>query len=187
MYNSLIVLGLSFYSFVCFGQNEDLRKQINNIIRYDTELDYKQTPGFIVGVIDGDSTFYLSFGHASKETDNQIDRDDIFEMGSTSKVMTSLLCLVLINEGLFTIDSKINDLLPESSKNPRLENLTLWDLINHNSGFSKIPEYFGKKQKNSLDPYAHFLKTDLLKYYSNYIYQRRKKMFSTILTLIMLF
>lgn len=178
MYNTLIVLFLSFYSIVSFGQNEDLKKQINKIIRYDTEIDYKQTPGFVIGVIDGDSIFYQSFGQATKNADIQIDRDDIFEIGSTSKVMTSLLSMILIKEGLFTIDSKVNDLLPDNSKNPRLENLTIWDLINHNSGFSKIPEYFGKKQKNSLDPYAHFLKSDLLNYYSNYIPKKKNDSFS---------
>ena len=151
------------------SQSSNLKNEINKIIEYDTEINFEKTPGFIVAVVDGDSTFYSSFGHSSRSQLESIEKDDIFEIGSVSKVFTSLLWFKFMEEEGLSLQDKVNDLLPEEYSNPRLKNLTIYDLINHTSGFPRIPEYFGKKQKNTLDPYAYFTKDDLSQYYQNFV------------------
>lgn len=161
-----------------FAQSDNLKNEINKIIEYDTDINFEKTPGFIVAVIDGDSTFYASFGHSSRSMLKSIEPDDIFEIGSTTKVFTSLLVFKYIEEGQFSLKDKVNNLLPQEYINPRLKELSLYDLLNHISGFPRIPEFFGKKQKNALDPYAYFTKEDLLSYYRDYVPRRKEGKFN---------
>ena len=172
-----VILSFLLSGTLC-AQSENLKNEINKIIEYDTDINFEKTPGFIVAVVDGDSTFYASFGHQSRNELKSIEPNQVFEIGSTSKVFTSLLIFKFIEEGQFSIKDKVNDLLPKEYINPRLEQLTLYDLINHVSGFPRIPEFFGKKQKNTLDPYAYFTKEDLLLYYRDYVPRKNNDKFN---------
>jgi len=73
------------------GQANDLRIEIDKLIRYDTEIDFKKLPGFLVAVIDNDSTYYFSFGTRLNAEKSNFSKDDIFELGSITKVFTSSL------------------------------------------------------------------------------------------------
>ncbi len=174
-FSFILALGLGFT--VC-AQSENLKNEINKIIEYDTDINFEKSPGFIVAVVDGDSTFYASFGHSSRSQLETIRKDDVFEIGSLTKVFSSLLLFEIMEKEGISLSEKINELLPPDYRNPRLENLTLYDLLNHVSGFPRIPEFFGKKQKNTLDPYAFFTKEDLLSYYRDYVPRPYKDRFN---------
>ena len=170
---------LLLYAGNVFSQDvDDIKKEINQIIRYDTDLDFKNTPGFIVGILDGDSTYYISFGERSRSEKESLRKDDIFEIGSISKVITSSMVALLEQQGKIERNQAINDLLPDSKKNPRLENLTIKDLLNHQSGFPKVPRHMGSSQKVIQDPYQHYNKEDLLDYYTHYVSDKKKRAFS---------
>jgi CubicO group peptidase (beta-lactamase class C family) len=158
------------------GQTKNLKSEINKILRYDTEITFDQTPISIIGIIDRDSTFYVSL--KDKKDNSIVDKSTIFEIGSLTKVFTSSLITILVDEGILKVSDKVNKYLPLSYRNPRLEDLTILDLINHYGGFARHPEYFGKRQKNSMDPYAYYTKQDLLGYYKNYVPRNSKKSFS---------
>lgn len=147
-----------------------LRTEIDKIIRFDTEINYKEVPGFIIGIIDGDSTYFFSFGHreSSKKAD-RIYMDDVFEIGSISKLYTAQILRALEAEGKLSLNDKVNDHVPDMYKNPRLETLTLNDLLNHQSGFSLRPEMFGARELDSQNPYLYYTREDLLNFYKNYI------------------
>jgi CubicO group peptidase (beta-lactamase class C family) len=151
------------------SQESPLREEVDKLIRFDTDIDYKKTPGFIVAVIDNDSTYYLSFGTRVKGRKEPFRHDDIFETGSLSKLLTASLVSLLEAEGKLSFDSKINNHLPTEYQNPRLDTLTVSHLLAHQSGFPKRPYYFGKKEKDIQNPYAHYKEEDLLKFYRDYI------------------
>lgn len=151
------------------AQEDDLRIEIDKIIRYDTEIDFKKTPGFIVSIIDNDDTYFFPFGRKNINEKNEISKDDIFEIGSVTKVFTSKLINILVKDGLIRIDDKFNRYLPEEWQNPRLENLTINDLLHHHSGLPKRPGFFGKKEKDSRSPYSNYQKYDLLRFYRDFI------------------
>ncbi len=159
-------------------RNDDVKKEINQIIKYDTEIDFKNTPGFIVGIIDGDSTYFIPFGRGVKGEETTLNSTDVFEVGSLSKTITSSLIAALDHNGTLSRYDLINNLLPEDYRNPRLENLKVIDLINHQSGFPKIPKHMGSLQKSIQDPYNHFSKADLLTYYAHYVPQVSETEFS---------
>ncbi len=174
------------YTFFCFfiiamlyvnqtkAQANQLRNEIEKIIRFDTEIDFNKTPGFIISVIDNDSVFHFSFGTKVRKTKQAISKDDIFEIGSVSKVFTSTLIGILCDEGLLSMNDKVNNYLPEAYQNPRLENLTIANLVNHQSGLPRRPYFFGKKEKDIRNPYASYTKDDLLKFYRDFIPEQKK-------------
>ncbi len=157
---------------------DDIKKEINQIIKYDTEIDFKNTPGFIVGIIDGESTHFIPFGQRAKTEEGDITPQDVFEVGSLSKTITSSLISALDHNGALSREDLINDLLPDAYRNPRMENLRVIDLLNHQSGFPKIPKHMGSGQKSIQDPYNHYSKADLLTYYAHYIPQEKNPKFS---------
>ena len=167
-YTILILLISPFYS-VLSAQNEDIRLQLERIILHDTEISLDLTPGFIIGIIDRDSTFFFDFGKSSIDSKEKINAHSIFELGSISKLYTAALVNILIKEGLIEEDAPVNNYLAEDFQNPRLDDLTVKDLVSHQSGFPKRPSFFGKKDKAIQNPYAYYAKGDLLEFYKEYI------------------
>lgn len=158
----------------CLGQSEDLRIEIDKIIRFDTEISFKKTPGFIIGIIDNDSTYYFPFGHKTKNKNDKHGKNDIFEVGSVTKVFTSSIILSFIKKNKLQYQDKLNDFISEEYQNPRLDDITIGDLVNHSSGLPKRPLFFGKKEKNIQNPYEFYSYKDLLTFYRDYIPEKKR-------------
>ena len=152
-----------------------IKNEISKIIDYDTEIDFKSTPGFTVAIVDGDSSFVFGFGKSHPDVETDIDPQSVFEVGSISKSFSASLVSILDNEGILKLSDKINSHLPEKYRNPRLEDVTVNHLLTHNSGLPKLPMYIGSKQKNPQNPYADYSKIDLLKFYSDFIPEDKRK------------
>ncbi len=153
-----------------YSQNEDIRFQIERIILNDTEISLRETPGFIIAIVDGDDTYYIDFGSKSTEhNEEKLNGSDMFELGSLTKVFTSSLVSVLVEDGVLTYDMLVNDILPDKYENPRLSELTILDLIHHTSSLPVRPHYFGKKNIDPDNPYRYYTKEDLLTFYSRYV------------------
>lgn len=163
-----LLLVLLLWAPTLSAQHEDIRLQLERIILYDTEVSLEDTPGFVVGLIDRDSTFIFEFGKEA-DSDSTLSDQSIFEIGSISKTLTASLCASLANQGLLDLDSPANAYLPTLYQNPRLEQLTLRHLLQHTSGFPKRPSFFGRKNHDIQDPYAYYSKADLLEFYSEYL------------------
>ncbi len=157
-----------FVSSLLFGQNEDIRKEIEKIIIHDTEINWEKTPDILVSMIDGDSTYHFSFS-GFKEDSKVIDENSVFEIGSVSKVFTSSIISVLVDQNILTYESLVNDCLNAEYRNPRLNSLKINDLVTHLSPFPKRPSGFGKKEKDPQNPYLNYTQEDLLEYYKEFV------------------
>jgi CubicO group peptidase (beta-lactamase class C family) len=155
-----------------FTQNS-LRKELDKIITFDSDVSYDLTPGFIIGIIDGDSTYFESFGHHADDKKNIISPNDIFELGSVSKTITSSLVFHLIENKKLRLDQKINTFVPVDYQNPRMKNLAISDLLNHTYYFPKRPNGFGLYDDEYQDPYRNFSKKELLTFFRNYVPESR--------------
>ncbi len=171
-----ILIVLSYLNFI--QAQENLRKEISKIITFDSDISYELTPGFVVGVIDEDSTYFVSFGRSLDEGKKEISNDDIFEIGSISKTITAHLIFELEREGLIGLNDKVNRFLPFEFQNPRMKNLTVSDLLNHQVSLSKRPAHFGEHEDVAQNPYVHYTKQQLLEYYAYYVPNNKKNDFN---------
>jgi serine-type D-Ala-D-Ala carboxypeptidase/endopeptidase len=165
---SFIFVFISFFIIKLSAQSQ-LRKELEKIISYDADISYDLTPGFIIGIIDGDSIFFESFGHHAGKNNQKIFPNDIFEIGSISKSITSSLLFQLQAKNIINIKDKVNKYLPVDYQNPRLKNLTISDLMNHNAPFPKRPTGIGMYESEMQNPYSNYEKKDLLNYYRNFV------------------
>ncbi len=173
-----IFLLMQISSIEIYCQAIDLKTEIEKLIRFDTEIDFRKVPGFIVTVIDNDSIYFFSFGTKVKKEKIDFKKNDIFEIGSVSKVFTASLISILVDEGLISYSDRVNSYFPEEYQNPRLNNLTISDLITHQSGMPRLPGFFGKKEKDFQNPYKNYQYNDLLSFYRDFIPENKKFQYS---------
>ncbi len=147
---------------------DDIRKEIDKIIYYDTEINAKDIPGFMIGLIFEDSLFTYDYGYADLEQTNPLSNNTVFELGGLSKVFTALLVDLLVEDSILRYDQTVNSLLDSAYYNKSLATLTVLDLVTHQTGFPKLPYEFGVKEKDPGNPYAHYTKDDLLNFYLEY-------------------
>ena len=128
----------------------NLRTEIDKIIRFDTDLDINNHHGFILGIIDHDSTYILNF--EGNQSLPRLDASLRFQIGGLSKVITAGVLTVLESMEYLDLNDRINNDLPNNYKNINAD-LTWMDLMTHHSGLPKQPAGIGIKQVAPNDPY----------------------------------
>lgn len=151
------------------AQNGDLKVEIQRILLHDTDISLDDTPGFIIGVVDQDSTYYVEFGSKVRGEDIPLNMRDIFELGSLTKVFTASLVSILVEEGVIDYRDPINQYLPADLQNPRMDGVTVLDLVQHTSGLPVRPYFFGIKERDTQNPYGYYQKEDLLAFYRDFV------------------
>jgi beta-lactamase class C len=90
-------------------------------------------PGLIVGVThNGKHSFYQT-GLASRENQQPVTPDTLFELGSISKIFNATLAALAEERGKVSLDAQVSTYLPSLQGTPAGE-LTLMDLATHHSG-----------------------------------------------------
>jgi CubicO group peptidase (beta-lactamase class C family) len=67
-------------------------------------------------------------------TDNWVNIDDKFLIGSCGKAFTATLAAILINEGLLKWDTSVGEVFPEIEMHPEWERITIQQLLTNRSG-----------------------------------------------------
>ncbi|MEM6963850.1 MAG: serine hydrolase domain-containing protein [Bacteroidota bacterium] len=165
----LILLSLFIISTLQSQERDQLKKEIDKIIHYDTNIKFTETPGMVIGVKYQDSVFFYGFGSTSKDVEKMPNENTIFEIGGLTKAFTASLVGVLVNEGKMDYDQPFNAYLPPTEQNQYLEKLTIGELITHTSQMPRMPTEFGVKEREPNNPYAHYTKQDLMGFYKDYI------------------
>lgn len=111
------------------GKGEEMEYQIDHIINKYMEMDY--FPSAVCKVFSTEKTYYSkAFGNSHVDT--------IYDVASLSKIITSTEILMLINEGIISLNGNISSYLPIINEfevlNERLNNVTVEQLLTHNSG-----------------------------------------------------
>ncbi|HFC00339.1 MAG TPA: class A beta-lactamase-related serine hydrolase [Phaeodactylibacter sp.] len=172
---AFIILSIFLISNILAQDRTNLKKEIDKIIHYDTEIEYSKTPGFVVAVKVQDSIFYFGYGSISKEKTQQPNENTIFEIGGLTKSFTASLVSLLVAEGKMEYEKSFNSYLPNDEKNEDLENLTIDQLLTHTSGMPRMPLEFGVKETEMHNPYAHYTQKDLMDFYKIFIPIEPKK------------
>ena len=104
-------------------------------------LAQRGTRSLVVGIVDGKSQYYKGFGTMNRYGKQRVapDSNTLFEIGSITKVFTSLLLVTLQHEGVVHIDSAVAGYMrPESVLDPQLNSITLKHLATHTSGLPRV-------------------------------------------------
>lgn len=117
--------------------------------------------GFVVGVIDGDTTLVRGYGVLERGKDGAPTGDTLYEIGSISKVFTGLLLADAVERGLCKLDEPVQQFLPDGAtlRKWRDQPVRLWHLSTHTSGLPRLAGMDGGDEQN---PYAHFTEPRLL-------------------------
>ncbi len=151
--------------------NDEIREIL--VKRIDRQ---KQAVGIAVGVVDANGRRVIAYGKLSNDSANSnsgsVDGDTIFEIGSVSKVFTSLLLADMVNRKEVALDDPAGKYLPEHVKMPERngKSITLLDLSTHTSGLPRLPGNL--KAKDPHNPYADYSVDDLYQFLSGYTLPR---------------
>lgn len=114
-------------------------------------------PALVIGVIDSSGKqLVLPYGIASASDSAPVTGDTRFEVGSVTKVFTSLLLARMAESGKVALDDPIGRYLPDSVHAPeyRGQQITLRELSTHSSSLPRLPTNI--KPADMSDPYADY-------------------------------
>jgi CubicO group peptidase (beta-lactamase class C family) len=140
----------------------DIRKIL--VERVDVQ---RQSVGIVVGVIDASGRRIIAYGRRAAGDTAPLDGDTIFEIGSVTKVFTSLLLADAVERKDLALADPVASLLPASVKVPsRGRAIGLEDLAMHTSGLPRLPT--NMDPKNPENPYADYTPARLYDFLSGY-------------------
>jgi CubicO group peptidase (beta-lactamase class C family) len=139
----------------------------------------KQAVGIVVGVIEPAGRRVVAYGNSAKGDPRPLDGDTIFEIGSISKVFTSLLLTDMVNRKEVALDDPAATYLPEHVKVPERngKSITLLHLSTHSSGLPLLPDNVKLNLKDGevkdlADLFAFYGAEDLYEFLSSYTLPR---------------
>ncbi len=101
----------------------------------------KQSVGIVVGLIEPAGRRVIASGKLAEGDPRPLDGDTVFEIGSVTKVFTSLLLAEMVNRREVALDDPAAKYLPEDFRMPERSGkvITLLDLSTHSSGLPSLP------------------------------------------------
>ena len=133
----------------------------------------KQATGIVVGLIEPGGRRLVTYGDLAKGDPRAVDGDTIFEIGSVSKIFTSLLLADMVHRREVALDDPAATYLPEHVRMPERSGIaiTLRDLSTHRSGLPPMPGNLlatMAQRKDPDGPHVSYGVDDLYQFLSSY-------------------
>jgi D-alanyl-D-alanine-carboxypeptidase/D-alanyl-D-alanine-endopeptidase len=124
--------------------------------------------GIVIGVIEPAGRRVIAVGSAG-ENRGAVDGNTVFEIGSITKVFTSLLLADMVERGEVALDDPVAKYLPSDVKMPERSGraITLEDLARHRSALPRLPTNLNEGA-DPQNPYAHYSVKQLYTFLSGY-------------------
>jgi CubicO group peptidase (beta-lactamase class C family) len=134
---------------------EDFTAAIRAYLERRVEAE-KIPAGIVVGIVDRHGSHIVSYGRLTDFSDQPVDGDTVFEIGSVGKTFTTLLLQDMIERGQMKLDDPVAMYLPDPIKLPSHggKQITLQHLATHTSGLPGIPDNLEPKRADN--PYADY-------------------------------
>lgn len=132
----------------------------------------KKSVGIVVGLVDDKGIRIVSYGKPNKNSDQTVNGDTVFEIGSVTKVFTATLLADMVERGRVRLNDPISKYLPKSVKTPTRngKEITLLDLSTQTSGLPRLPGNFTPKDVQN--PYADYSVEQMYAFLSSYTLTR---------------
>lgn len=127
-------------------------------------LDKPGTQGLSIGIIKGGQTYTYCFGNSCESPYSPVKAENLFEIGSITKVFTGILFADQVLSNGLNPDSRLADYVSFGSP---YSNVTLRQLATHSSGLPRLADNFWNCVKDPGNPYAGYSDNDLRAYLSN--------------------
>ena len=142
---------------------------------------FKQSVGIVVGIVDSTGTRIVGYGPRHIGGTDVVNGSTIFEIGSISKVLTSIVLADMVHKGEVSLRDPVSLHLPPKVILPTRSGreISLLDLATHRSGLPRMPDHLqvterGVVNRFPLDQMYEFLSATTLAfdigeryYYSN--------------------
>lgn len=132
----------------------------------------RQSVGIVVGIVSPQGRRIVAYGSLGKNDPRPLDGDTVFEIGSMTKVFTSLVLMDMVQHGEVAVEDPVSKYLPPSVHVPERagRRITLKDLSTQTSGLPRMPGNF--HPKNESNPYADYTAEQLYDFISGYTLTR---------------
>lgn len=123
-----------------------------------------QGVGIVVGVVDAHGRRVVAYGARAKRDPAPLNGDTVFEIGSMTKVFTSLVLSDMARKGEVSLDDPVQKYLPATVHMPERggKQITLVDLATHTSALARMPSNMAPKDPHN--PYADYTSDQLWQY-----------------------
>ncbi len=163
---AILVMALPIFADQTLGIPANVRETI----RFRVEHGYNV--GIIVGIVDPNGTRYYSYGKTAVSGSQRLDETSVFEIGSITKVFTTIILADMAEGGKVDLDDPIEKYLPKSVRVPtrKGQSITLAHLATHTSSLPRMPDNFLPSDANN--PYADYSVEQMYEFLSGYTLQR---------------
>jgi len=149
-----IILALALLSLLCVDfvliAGETKQEQIQKLIKsYQNQGTFN---GSVLVAQKGEPLLSEGYGYSNLELQVENTSSTKFMIGSITKIFTATTVMKLIDQGKFSLDTKLLDIL-EWYRNDTGSKITVRHLLNHTSG---IPNYFDMRGKSIYDAANEF-------------------------------
>jgi D-alanyl-D-alanine-carboxypeptidase/D-alanyl-D-alanine-endopeptidase len=129
---------------------------------------YKQSVGIVVGVIEPAGRRVVAYGKLAADDPRALDGDTVFEIGSITKVFTSLVLADMVEHHEVELADSAATYLPGEVQLPQRDGqaITLQDLATHRSGLPRMPSNVDPVDPSN--PYADYPLQRLYAFLSSY-------------------
>jgi CubicO group peptidase (beta-lactamase class C family) len=128
----------------------------------------QKSVGIVVGVIGPAGRRVVSFGSLDTGDKRTLGGDTVFEIGSATKVFTSLLLADMVQRGEVALTDPVAKYLPAGVHMPERggKAITLQDLATHTSGLPRLPANL--MPRDAANPYADYSVEQLYEFLNHY-------------------
>jgi len=128
----------------------------------------RQSVGIVVGIIEPQGRRVVTYGELDSGDPRPLDGDTVFEIGSITKVFTSLLLAEMVERGEVQLTDPVASYLPGHVRVPELHGgqITLKDLSMHMSALPRMPT--NVDSSDPTNPFADYSVTRLYEFLSSY-------------------
>jgi CubicO group peptidase (beta-lactamase class C family) len=130
------------------GRSQDLPSIAGIHDAMQSFVDRKEIAGAVTMVVDKDRVLHLdSTGFADLENKKALTPENLFWIASMSKPVTALCMMILVDEGLVSLDDPISKYLPQMKhlKNEagQAASVSVLQTLNHTCGMRELPAPYG--------------------------------------------
>lgn len=131
-------------------------------------VDAGETPGIVVAVHQKGMTTYYNYGYANAASQQRVDSNTLFEIGSITKTFTCICLAQEVEEGKLQLSDPVQKFLPAGTTMPVRgdKQITFEDLASARSGLPRMPSNFSPADGEN--PYIDYTDDKLWAFLNSY-------------------